>query len=121
MRRIFSIFFLLVNSIGALAGGVMLMAAPDGSTIQLSIHFLDHSPFHDYFYPGLALFLANGVFGIATLLLIAFKSPLFPKMIFLQGCLLAGWIIIQMIMIRFIHPFQFIFLSIAFFLIVSGI
>ena len=45
--------------IGAVAGGFGLVSAPDGSALGLPLELLEHSPFRDYFIPGLVLLVVN--------------------------------------------------------------
>ncbi|MCB9184008.1 MAG: hypothetical protein H6591_08815 [Flavobacteriales bacterium] len=50
--------FLAVN---AMAGGLMLMLAPDGNLLQLPPSFMRTRLFPDYFWPGLILFAVLGL------------------------------------------------------------
>jgi hypothetical protein len=40
------------------------MLHPDGSSIEMSLDWLQHTPFQDYLIPGIILFIANGLFSI---------------------------------------------------------
>lgn len=50
--------------LGALAGGGMLIAAPDGSRLGMPLSMLQYSPFRDFLIPGLILFTVLGVFPV---------------------------------------------------------
>jgi hypothetical protein len=52
---------------GALVSGDMLMTAPDGSLLHLPLFLIKDSPFHDFFIPGMILFVFLGAYpmGIA--------------------------------------------------------
>lgn len=109
--NIFSFLLLLFNGSGALFGGWALMSEPDGSIFGLSTALLEHSPFRDYFIPGIILFTVNGLFIVFILLLLFFNPALFPVLLRLQGILLTGWIIVQIIMIRTPSILQLIFIA----------
>ena len=72
---ILAAFLLLFNGVGALYGGWNLIAHPDGSSIDLSMSWLKHTPFQNYRIPGIILFIANGLCSIfvLTTLLLKFK------------------------------------------------
>jgi hypothetical protein len=65
--------FHLCIGISAFAGGASLMLAPDGSLLGLKIELLKHSPFANYFIPGLVLFLLMGIFPSIILFGLLFK------------------------------------------------
>lgn len=111
---------LLFNGSGALFGGWSLMRDPTGVDIQLPSLYLEHMPFRNYFIPGLILFMVNGVFSMVTLVWTFFRWKKYSLLITLQGVLLAGWIIVQMIMIRENFYLQFVFGGIGIILLVIG-
>lgn len=57
---------LLFLGVGALYGGGMLIAKPDGALLGMQQGWLDQSPFHDYLIPGIVLFIFNGLFPLFT-------------------------------------------------------
>ena len=101
---------LVVLGLGALAGGVALVARPDGSVMQFDVSLLDGSPFADFMIPGLIL---GGVFGIgslATALLGFSRSRTAPFLAFAIGLGQMIWIVIQLAIIKevsFLHPTMF--------------
>jgi hypothetical protein len=111
---------LLFNSAGAFYGGWNLMMYPDGSTLQLPLDWLQYSPFIDYLVPGIILFTVNGLFGIFVLGTIIFQHRLYPWFVIVQGLILSGWIVIQIIMVRSVVGIQVLFGSIGLALILSG-
>ena len=77
---------LVLLGIGAIAGGVALVAQPDGSAMQFSTTLLAGSPFSDFFVPGLIL---GGLFGVGSLVVAAMgmrRSRLAPFLAFTIGC-----------------------------------
>jgi hypothetical protein len=96
--------------IGALTGGIALVAKPDGSVMHLSTSLLAGSPFSDYLIPGLIL---GGLFGIGSLVAAAigvlhWRSA--PFLAFVIGCGQMIWIVIELAIIRefsTLHPTMF--------------
>lgn len=62
-------------ALGAIVSGLMLMITPDGSSMQMPLSVMQGSPFANFFFPGLILFLFIGIYptGIAYGVL---KKPL---------------------------------------------
>ncbi|HEY3295425.1 MAG TPA: hypothetical protein VGL38_08300 [bacterium] len=56
------LLLMFFQAISGFAGGVTLLASPDGRLIQFPADALDKSPFPDYLIPGLALLLLLGVY-----------------------------------------------------------
>lgn len=83
--KIFVSLLLLFNGIGAVYGGWNLMTHPDGSSLQMSVAYLEHSPFNDYFIPGIILFIANGLCSFIVLATILFNLKDYPWFIIAQG------------------------------------
>lgn len=111
---------LLINSVGALFGGWNLMLHPDGSSMQMSLDWLQYSPFSNYLIPGIILFTVNGLFGIFVLGTIIFRHRFFHWFVVVQGLILTGWIIIQILMVRSVLGIQVFFGSIGLALILLG-
>lgn len=102
---------LLLLAVGALFGGGALVADPSGGLLELPVSLLDGSPFSNYLWPGIVLFL---LFGVAPLLVVVglwlrparasgrlfgLDVPLVAA-VFL-GIALIVWIAVQMMILRF--------------------
>ncbi len=111
---------LLFNGIGAIYGGLSFMIHPDGSGLQMSLDFLKHTPFHNYFVPGIILFTANGLFSVFVLLSLLLKWRNSAWLVMFQGSILTGWIVIQVILIQTVVSFHYIMGSIGIVLLVIG-
>jgi hypothetical protein len=96
------------NGIGALASGYLFMSDPSGNRIGLNTGLLIHSPFEDFFFPGLILFVLNGVFSGITFTLSMINHEKADTFILIQGIILSGWIFIQIIMLKMMHPMHLI-------------
>lgn len=118
--RCFAVLLLLFNGAGALFGGWNLMMYTDGSTLQLSPKWLEHTPFENYFIPGIILFSANGLLSIFTVTSLFLNIKNHELLIAGQGMVLAGWILIQIILIRTFHVLHFILGSVGIALIIVG-
>lgn len=99
---------LLFNGIGALYGGLNFITHPDGSSMQMSTDLLKNSPFQNYFIPGIILFLANGVLSLGVLIALALKYRHSAFLVMVQGTILTGWILIQVILIQTVIVLHFI-------------
>lgn len=101
---------LVLLGIGALAGGLALMAQPDGSVMQFSTSLLAGSPFRDFLVPGLIL---GVLFGIGSFVVAAMgvrRSRLAPFLAFAIGCAQMIWIAVELAIIgefSFLHPVCF--------------
>ena len=101
---------LLLLGLGALAGGIALVAKPDGSVMQFDVKLLAGSPFTDFVFPGLIL---GGLFGIgsfATAGLGVARFRIAPFLAFAIGCGQMIWIVVELAIIRelsFLHPVCF--------------
>jgi len=101
---------LMLLGIGAAAGGIALVAAPDGSVMHMPLVYLENSPFADYLIPGLIL---GGLFGAGSLLVAAMgmmRLRIAPFLAFVVGCAQMIWIAVQLAIIEelsFLHPTMF--------------
>ncbi|WP_162793651.1 hypothetical protein [Runella rosea] len=106
--RFTAIFLLLFNGIGALYGGGLLILDPTGDKLQLPLSYLQHAPFKDYLIPGIVLFLANGVLSCVVCILTFTHHRRYAHFIILQGVILSGWILIQVLMVQTVYQLHYI-------------
>lgn len=102
--RIIVIILLLFNGIGAFFGGYNLISDPTGGSLQMPLSFLEESPFTSYLIPGIVLFLVNGVFSFVALYALWKMYPKAYLLVMIQGVLLSGWIVVQMILLQVFYP-----------------
>jgi hypothetical protein len=118
--RIVAIALAFLVSVNALLAGYSFMTEPSGAGLGTNVELLKHSPFRDFFVPGLILFSVNGVLSLFTGILLLMRKPYGFRLLILQGVLLGGWILIQIIMLREFNPLHFIFICIGLFFLVAG-
>jgi hypothetical protein len=101
----------LLLSIGALAGGLILMLAPRGEIIPLPLSALAGSPFDTYLMPGLILFGVLGFGPLVAARLVALRHPLAPAAAFVVGAGLLIWVGVEVAIIGYSNepPLQAIY------------
>lgn len=105
---ILSAALLIFNALGALYGGGSFMLYPDGSGLQMPLSYLEHTPFRNFFIPGLILFVANGLLSTVALATYWLHRPAYPLWVLAQGAILAGWILCQIALIRIVVELHYI-------------
>jgi hypothetical protein len=116
-----ALFLLVFNIIGALYGGLGLISDPTGESIGLRLDLLSQSPFSDYKIPGIVLLAINGFFCMIVFLATLLKWRSYEKLLIIQGLLLTGWIVIQMLMINMIYFLHFILGGAGVFFLFAGL
>lgn len=119
LLKYFTIFLLLFNGFGAFYGGISFIIEPSGSLLKMSDSFLESSPFNSYLIPGIVLLCVNGIYNFITLYIFLIKKPNAYLFLGIQGILLTGWIIVQMILLQLFYPIfhiPFLFIGIYFIL-----
>ena len=106
--------------IGAVAGGLMLILDPYGQRIGMPISFLDHSPFHSFLIPGIILLVSNGLMSLAIMVAAIRRMTNYGLWVAFQGCVLTGWITIEVLMIRGVGWPHYIYWGLGLALIALG-
>jgi len=96
--RIFAIILLLFLALNAIGGGLLLIADPSGNAIRIPVELLQGTPFSDYLIPGIILVLANGILSLIVAFLTIKQNKNYELFIILQGCVLIGWLTIEIIL-----------------------
>lgn len=87
--------FLALN---AMAGGLLLMLAPDGSLLQLPRDLMHSALFADFFWPGAILFCVLGLGHLAGFVLTLRRSSLAARAALVLGAGTLIWIGVQVLM-----------------------
>ena len=120
LRRL-SIFLLLFTAINAIIAGILFILDPSGQIIGMSIDYLKFSPFSSFLIPGIVLLIVNGILNLGVAIITIQQKPFFPLLTIIQGILLIGWIVIQVLMVRDINPLHIIMFLIGMILILNGV
>ena len=108
-----SIALEVLLGIGALGGGVVLIAAPRGEIMPLPLSALAGSPFDTYLWPGLILFTILGLGPLVAARLAWGRHPLAPFAGFVVGAALVIWVAVEIAIIGYSNepPLQAIYLG----------
>lgn len=82
---------------------------------------LQYSPFHSYLVPGILLLAGNGLFALVVLWLTVRKHIGYDRWVVAQGCILAGWLIVEIVMLRLVAWPHYLYGGVAFILILAGV
>ena len=115
-----SIIFLAFLALSGITGGLSLLTDPTGGSLELPLSVLKNSPFQDYFYPGLILFIFMGLMPVLVIFLAILKIPKLSKWILFQGVVLAVWLLAEMMFGIFDWYLTSLYLLIAVILIIIG-
>ena len=118
--RAFSIFLLLFLSFGAFYGGLSLIIDPSGTKLGLPPETISLTPFENFLIPGIILFVVNGLLSLAIAVSVFLKVKRYEWFMICQGCLLAGWLTVEILMGIFDPFMQYTCYGISILLIISG-
>ena len=116
-----SIIFLVFLAISGISGGIGLLTDPTGANLELPLSVLKNSPFQDFFYPGIMLFIFMGLMPILVIILAILRTPSFPRWMIFQGIVLALWLIVEMLFGIFDWYLTLLYLAIAVILFMIGL
>ena len=118
--RMVAIVMLFFLGITALLGSVPMIMDPSGAMLSIPLSLLEHSPFSNFLIPGVILLCANCLLSFFVLALALRKSSGYGWQIAVQGCVLAGWISVQVTMIRSVNGLHYLYWLVALILILCG-
>ena len=87
--------------VGAIGGGLALMAGPHGEVLPLPVAALAGSPFVDYFLPGAILFTVLGIGPLVAASLSWRRHPVAPLLAVAAGGALLVWLAVQIAIIGY--------------------
>jgi hypothetical protein len=119
--RITAIAALIFVGLSGLVGGVPLIIHAHEEPWWLPQSLLQYSPFHSYLIPGIILFTAIGLLSCWVLWLTLRVHKNFGWWVTLQGCVLLGWLVTEMIMLRLVVWPQILYSLFAGALVLSGV
>jgi hypothetical protein len=121
ITRAIAIWTLGFLGVTAIVGAVPLILFPQGDLLHMPLNLLEHSPFHSFLIPGIILLLANGVLSFVALYQLMRRRNGYGWWVAFQGCVISGWIVVEVIMIRAVAWPHFLYLAVGLILIASGL
>jgi len=100
---------LFVNGLGAVIGGIGVMK----SIMPFPEVWLEGTPFHSYFLPGLILCVVVGGSHLVAAFIVLLRSPLAKIASLSAGLILTGWMIGELKLIGFQAPIQVWFVGVG--------
>jgi hypothetical protein len=94
---------LVFQALGAVGGGVVLVADPSGATMGMSVDALQGSPFGDYLIPGLVLLTVLGLGPVAAVCGLVTRRPWSRPAALAVGVALLGWMGVEIWIVGY-HP-----------------
>lgn len=111
--RIILLILLFFVAATAIPCGILLISDPQGAIMQLSPGLLRYTVFNDFLIPGIVLALLVGGVNLLAFLSVVKNYGHSFYLAIAGGCMIGGWIIIQMMLIRTFDWLQFVYLSTA--------
>jgi hypothetical protein len=118
--RTAAIVCLVFLAITAAWGAALLIQDPSGSPMQIPQSVLLHTPFHSFLIPGIILLVSQGVLGFLVLAIAIFCKRGYGSWIAFQGCMLFGWITIEVLLLRTVVWLHFVYWALGLILIACG-
>lgn len=112
----------LFLAVGAVAGGLALMAGPKGEILPLPVSALAGSMFADYVLPGAVLFTVLGLGPLAGAVLAWRRHSWAPFLAFSIGVALLVWLTVQIAVVGYSSepPLQAFYLGLAVLMTATG-
>ncbi len=118
--RTAAIVCLAFLAVTATWGAALLIQDPLGSPMQIQQRVLQHTPFHSFLMPGILLLVSQGLLGFVVLAIAIFRKRRCGFWIAFQGCMLVGWITIEVILVREVVWLHYVYWALGLTLIACG-
>jgi len=119
--RMFAIVALVFVSLSGIAGAIPMLTHPAGEPWGMPQSLLRYSPFRSYLIPGIILLLAIGLLSLWVLWLTLERRSGYGWWVALQGCVLLGWLLTEVVMLRLAMWAHYLYGAVALVLIVAGV
>lgn len=121
VARIVAMMTLLFLCLSAVFGAIPLLIDPSGALFHMPLQLLRHSPFSSFLIPAIVLLVANGLLSLWIFWLTLRKRQSYGLFVVVQGCILAGWLISEVIMLRVVVRLHYFYGAVALILLLSGL
>ena len=113
----------ILLGIGAVGGGLALMAGPNGEILPLPVSALAGSPFANYFVPGAVLFTIIGLGPLGAAVLAWRRHPVAPLLAFAVGAALLTWLVVEIAIVGYSSnpPLQPLYLALGVAMVLVGV
>jgi hypothetical protein len=113
----------ILLGVGAVGGGIALMAGPNGEIIPLPVSALAGSMFGNYFVPGAILFAILGIGPLGAAILAWRRHPVAPVLAFATGGALLIWLVVEIAVVGYANdpPLQAVYLGLGVAITVVGV
>ena len=118
--RIIALAGLAFLAVTAIWGAALLMADPLGSPMKISVNVLRHTPFHSFLIPGILLLVSSGLLGTVVFFLALCRTRGWGWWTAFQGCVLFGWITIEVILLREVVWLHYVYWALGLLLMACG-
>jgi hypothetical protein len=119
--RVVAIALLVFLGLSGIVGAIPMIVYSGGEPWAMPQSLLQHSPFHSYLIPGVILLGCNGLLSLWVLGLTVRKYSKYGWWIGVQGCVLAGWLIAEIAMLRLVVWPHYLYGVVALVLMISGV
>ena len=119
--RLVALITLGFLGIGAIVGAIPMIADPSGGLMRLPPGLLEHTPFRSFLIPGLILLFSNGLLSAAVFVAAMRRKRGYEMLVAIQGCVIAGWITVEVILIRAVAWPHFVYWGVGLVLIGCGL
>ena len=118
--RMAAIVCLAFLAVSATWGAALLIQDPSGSPMQIPQSVLHHTPFHSFLIPGILLLVSQGLLGCVVRAIAIFRKRGYGSWIAFQGCMLFGWITIEVLLLRTVVWLHYVYWALGLILIACG-
>jgi hypothetical protein len=110
-----SLLFFLVAfiAVSAFVSGLLMLAKPDGSILNLPVSILEPTPFNNFLVPGIILTVAVGGINLLAVFFNLQRHVNRYNWALAGGIMITGWIITQMILTETAHWLHFVYFGIG--------
>ena len=109
--------------VGAVGGGLALMAGPNGEIFPIPVAALSGSPFANYFVPGAVLFTTLGIGPLGAAVLAWRRHPAAPLLTLAVGGALLIWLVVEIVVVGYSNdpPLQALYFGLGIVISLVGV